>query len=297
MPTIEPNFFIIGAPKCGTTTLHSWLSGHSDIYMPKLKELRFYSDDYLFQTIGFDGYLNSFFSTVGGQTVVGEATPAYFQNAETVIPRMKATLSQPRMLRFVVVFRNPADRAFSHYLHATRLEAENRTFAECVFEPSGKRLDHSCLYVRESLYTDVLEVWLENFDREQFFFARMEELQRGNFREDIASFLNISPDGLSPEITPVNVQATTRSKGIARFLAKDSSIKKMGKHILPPVARNRLRLAITSLNTRIARERQRLDPEIRAELLRAFDDDIIKLEKLTGLELGDWRAGTMVPLQ
>lgn len=290
MSIIEPNFFIIGAPKCGTTTMHAWLSQSPSVYMPTLKELRFYSDDDLFSTMGFKDYLEKFFSGVEDETAVGEATPAYLQNAGSVIPRMKATLAHPEMLRFVVLLRNPADRAFSHYLHAKRSEAESRAFAECVFDVSLEKLDLSCRYVSESLYSSAVETWLNNFDRNQFFFARLKDLNSGDLRNDIARFLHISPDGLSPEVKIANSQATARSKSAARFLVKDSALKRLGKQLLPPVARNRLRVAITSVNTRISKERQQLDPLTRTKMLRALSSDITRLEELTGLDLKDWKT-------
>jgi len=40
-----PNFFIIGAPKCGTTSLSEWLRHHPKIYISALKELQFFSKD------------------------------------------------------------------------------------------------------------------------------------------------------------------------------------------------------------------------------------------------------------
>ena len=45
MALLKPNFFIIGAPKCGTTSLHNYLKSHSQITMSNPKEPHYFSKD------------------------------------------------------------------------------------------------------------------------------------------------------------------------------------------------------------------------------------------------------------
>ena len=53
----EPNFFIVGAPRCGTTALYSYLSEHPNIFMPGVKELNYFADDFPnMQKIAFRSY-------------------------------------------------------------------------------------------------------------------------------------------------------------------------------------------------------------------------------------------------
>jgi hypothetical protein len=81
----KPNFLIIGAVKAGTTSLHSYLSQHPEIFMPQRKELRYFAYDeenpYHVRARStrvrtYDEYL-SYFSSSSGRKAVGEASPNY----------------------------------------------------------------------------------------------------------------------------------------------------------------------------------------------------------------------------
>jgi hypothetical protein len=71
----KPNFFIVGAPKCGTTALYEYLRGHPSIFMPKYKEPHFFAQDLgtypLIKTA--DAYAALFAEAEPRHTAVGEA--------------------------------------------------------------------------------------------------------------------------------------------------------------------------------------------------------------------------------
>ena len=73
-----PNFFVIGAPKAGTTALYRALRQHPDIYLPKLKEPHFFSSDREGRT-GISEPLNYFalFAEVTTERAIGEASASY----------------------------------------------------------------------------------------------------------------------------------------------------------------------------------------------------------------------------
>ena len=82
-----PNFFIIGAPKCGTTALSEYLRKHPDIYFSYPKESNFFNDDFsdkYRKTKKFDIYLNQFFYNSKGYKAVGEGTVWYSSGGEVV---------------------------------------------------------------------------------------------------------------------------------------------------------------------------------------------------------------------
>ena len=49
-----PNFFLFGAPKCGTTALYEYLRTHPNVFLPRLKEPHFFADDFLVHNCGFN---------------------------------------------------------------------------------------------------------------------------------------------------------------------------------------------------------------------------------------------------
>lgn len=121
-----PNFICPGAQKCGTTSLYRTLKQHPDIYLPPIKEVRFFMDRY---------YSNrrekyqKFYRDYGGQRVIGDIIPDYMCE-ENVPRRIYDVLGKD--VKFIFMLRNPADRAFSQYRMHQRSGVEKRLFPEIV---------------------------------------------------------------------------------------------------------------------------------------------------------------------
>ena len=109
----KPNFFIIGAPKCGTTTLATWLGEHPNIFITPGKEPHYFSQTVVppewrdaWRTL--DWYESLYENAHSEHLMVGEATPTYLQFARTTIP---AILEYCRDPLFIVCLRNPVEMA------------------------------------------------------------------------------------------------------------------------------------------------------------------------------------------
>jgi len=117
----RPNFFIPGAPKCGTTSLAQWLGEHPNIFIPALKEPRFFSTD-LFQTVKSEvEYWHLFNKATGDHQCIGEASTLYLYS-KVAIPKIEVSLDKPK---YIVMLRNPVDMAYS--LHEQKLYARSET--------------------------------------------------------------------------------------------------------------------------------------------------------------------------
>src|SRR5262245_35984407 len=125
MPTAVqvPDFLILGAQKSGTSTLATALGRHPDIYIPWMKEAHyFHTKDARADAPEYQ----AFFSDRQGERFAGEATPDYLYVAEAAI-NIARELPEAR---FVVILRNPVDRAYSAYWHARRAGAIEGSFEE-----------------------------------------------------------------------------------------------------------------------------------------------------------------------
>lgn len=111
---VVPDFLILGAPKCGTTSLAAALRSHPDIFLPAAKEAHHFG--VVPDTEAGGAAYARFFSGWQGQPVLGEATPGYLQNPDAA--RQIARVA-PRV-RAVALVRNPVDRAYSSYWHGVR---------------------------------------------------------------------------------------------------------------------------------------------------------------------------------
>lgn len=111
---MTPDYIILGAMKCGTSTLAAQLGAQSGIFMTDPKEPNYFSDDAVFEK-GADWYANLFGAAAPGD-IKGEASTHYTKRPELpeAVTRMKAVLPEAR---FVYMIRNPISRLISHYIH------------------------------------------------------------------------------------------------------------------------------------------------------------------------------------
>lgn len=206
-----PDFIIIGAQKCGTTSLYNYLIRHPNIKPAIKKELHFF-DKYFDK--GIDWY-RSLFPVNQKNFITGEASPNYIFHLHT--PQKISTLVPS--VKLIVLLRNPVDRAYSHYAHNLRAnrislkkgkqEREVLSFEEAI-KSEEERLylerekilnnelyySQSCMYysyLAKGIYVEQLKRWLKFFTKEQFLIIESEKFYAEpaeKFRE-IGEFLNL----------------------------------------------------------------------------------------------------------
>jgi len=163
------DFLLIGAPRCGTTSLFHYLRNHPDLFVPAAKELPFFIDDELLAR-GWDAFFRDYFSAAAPQQRLGKLTPHYWDRPE-VPPRLHAQMPAVRLL---ALLRNPVDRALSHYRFLVRRGVEPRSFEDAVVDEGWKKHQH---YVPLGEYGRILDQYLGCFPREQLLVLFTDELE------------------------------------------------------------------------------------------------------------------------
>lgn len=159
-----PNFFIIGGQRCGTTSLRVYLSLHPDVYMPP-GETSFFSHEY---ARGIKWYQSLFHD----RPVLGEKSADYLSHPET--PERISKLVPGA--RFIVLLRNPVDRAWSHYRWAVTMGREHEPFTDALrFQLARGDSLHSG-YLQRGCYVDQLKRWLNFFPLDRFLIIESETL-------------------------------------------------------------------------------------------------------------------------
>ncbi len=204
---------LIGGQKCGTTSLYRYLEAHPDVAWSTPKEVHFFDKHY---RRGLDFYRSHFPSRLeagvsrwvrGRRLLVGEGTPEYLVHPHA--PR-RASRTLPGA-RFVVLVRNPVDRAWSHYRMTVRKGRATRSFEESIASQI-ERLGSTAIdlkkewkfryaeagdraYLAKGIYADGLANWWRRLPRERFLvlhsadlFARPEETYAS-----VLSFLGLRP--------------------------------------------------------------------------------------------------------
>jgi len=120
----KPNFFILGAPKSGTTSLYAYLSDHPEIVMSNPKEPHYFSTDIENGGIkSLDEYLACFDSPRGSAKAIGDASTLYLYS-KVAVPEI---LKFNKNARFIVMLRDPSEIAFSFHQVALRVFGETET--------------------------------------------------------------------------------------------------------------------------------------------------------------------------
>ncbi|CAN5200506.1 sulfotransferase [soil metagenome] len=273
-----PTFLGIGAPKAGTTWLYQILASHPDVVMSEHRKEVHYFD--LHFDRGLEWY-ERFFppAALRGASAVGEFTPHYLYDP-SVPARVR---SVPSVDRFVLVVRNPVDRAFSHYRFRQRQDNQRTTFEEFVARDPNA--------LRWGLYGRHLAPWLSEFDRDRFLVLVFERAVRDpdGTRRAIAHHLDLDPLRFPPEpAAPANEAFTPHRRRL--YAAAVRQARWLRRHELDRLISMAKRAGVTKMvKRRSARSADAvLTAEQRARLWDHFQADVTLLEQLTGLDLELW---------
>ncbi len=285
------NFICIGAQKAGTTTLAEILSQHSDIYIPQKKETKFFlfDEDY---NKGISFYNQQYFNDYKNEKAAGEFDPDYLLFPFTA-KRIKETLGND--VKLIVVLRNPATRAYSHYLMTKRKGLEPLDFVEAT-EAEAKRKNNIkeekiFAYLQRGYYGKQLEEYLQVFNKRNFLFLTFEEDIVKNMNatvKRIQQFLQVEIQELNTSIHS-NEASEAKNKLVRDIVRRPNKIKQAIKAIIPTKSiRRQVRKYFITQNMK-ASASQKLNEETQKYLIeKYFRNDILKTQQLTGLDLSAW---------
>lgn len=198
-----PDFLVVGPPRTGTTWLNKVLADCTNVFLPETKQLHFF-DQHFEQ--GIDWY-KEFFAAAPTDAVKGECTPDCIMDGNTLI-RIMAELPH---VKIVLIFRNPVERALSHYKirRRSRKLGRDATFSEC-FESDP-------YLMQNSLYGEHLKALLSHFSASQVLVLDFQAMVQApeSLLETLAAFLGLKmkvpenycfshklSEGLPPQANP-----------------------------------------------------------------------------------------------
>jgi hypothetical protein len=273
---LRPNLFIIGAAKCGTTSLHHFLAQHPDFFMSRLKEPGFFVPEFRYHPKDPDWYLGLFADAVGVR-YAGESSTHYTKRPlfEGVARRLHAFSPDARL---IYMMRDPIDRAISHYWHNTRsLRPE---FNEK--RPMLEALTQDPLYMAYGDYAMQLEPWLEFFGSNMVLTLVYEEVIQDQEAElgQLLAWLGQSPmpEGAGLERRNARPETITAPRGFG-ILERFRRSALWGR--LSPLAPRLLKDKALKLTTRQSAQKQVDSSEEASEQLRPIArEQVRRLEKL-----------------
>lgn len=267
-----PDFVIVGAQRCGTTSLYRYLDGHAGVFMAATKELHFF-DRHFAQGLG---WYRAQFESARTDQLAGEATPRYMSDG-LAIERLATAVPDARL---VAILRNPVDRAYSHYWMERARGREQLSFEDAVAAEEA-RDDPEVLpaYLGQGRYLRQLQRITDRFPREQLLVLLFDDL----CRDAAATFSGLCRFlGVDDRITPPVV-----GRRVNEFVSFRSLwLRRLTKLVPPSVPV--LSRGLGRLNSRSGDAYPPLDPTTRAELVGRFDADNRALAQWLGRDLGIW---------
>lgn len=284
-----PNFFIVGAAKAGTTSLHHHLAEHPQIFMSTLKEPHFFSsfsvDPWqmrLHHVIRDEARYLSLFTEAGDAPIIGESSASYLWDVEAA-RRIGAVAPHARI---VAVLRDPVERAFSHYLNDVREGITSLLFADAIRnELDGSHCRWPSLYVDFGRYAEQLARYRDVFGA-GVLVVFFDDLISNPVQEvgRILSFVGVQPTHLKwNAYAHLNFYARPRND-IARRIFGYPPARLLARAVVPPRARGTVRRIVWSSDTK----RPTMDNVARNLLCDVFHPEIRPLENLLGQNV-PWR--------
>jgi hypothetical protein len=274
-----PNLFIVGAAKCGTTSLHHFLSTHSEINMSEIKEPHFMIREY-FKSKKFNGpgdmkiissYITNckeYLTLFDDNKINGETSPGYFSLPQFSIAEIKNFSKDPNI---IICLRNPVQRTYSAYMHKCRDGHENVKLETILQENlEEKRIMENWgwgwNYIHDSFYFETVKQFQLNFKKVKIIFFEDLISKPQNVIDEVTEFLGVTQFDVPNKIAQKN------KTGLPRYII----IKKLAETIYPYIPNLISEGVKNTIKNKFVYKPQ-LDRETVIHLEKLFQEDIIKL--------------------
>ena len=286
---MKVDFFIVGAPKSGTTSLYHYLSEHPQVEMSSQKEPDYFSDKAIHEQGMYynknrvntlDKYESLF---VQKESVVyGEASVSYlfYENVAEDIKKYNPNA------KIIIMLRDPIERAFSHYLMDYRLGLISDSFENVLAKISKHKNAHLFYqqYIEVSKYAKQIQRYLDFFKKENILFIDYEDFKKNVSKtvDQVYNFLNISTEFVADINTKHNTFIMPKNK-IIRLIYSFVFLRKILTFLFPVYLVKNIRVLLFKSD-----KKPELLKETRSLLSIIFNDDIKKMEEVLAKNYSKW---------
>jgi hypothetical protein len=297
-----PNFLIVGAAKCGTSSLHKYLEQHPEIFMSKVKEPRFITSQVnpfplngpgdhkveAWYVKDYEQYTKLFEGSESYQAI-GESSADTLYFYERSIPVIKQYLGDPKI---IIMLRNPVKRAFSAYQHLVRDLREELSFEDGLLQEPTRVANNWELiyhYTAVSMYHDSVKAFMDNFSNVKVILTEDQEKRPQQVLREIFRFLGVDPEcDINTEIR-YNMSGKPKSQWLHQFFFEGNTVRRLAQPIVRTFFSHETRTRISQKIQEKNLTRLTINPETKLKLQLVFDEDIRKTEKLLKRDLSLWR--------
>lgn len=292
----RPNFFIVGAPKCGTTAMNDYLARHPDIFMAK-KEIHYFGSDLKTKyKVTYTEFLD-YFKSSNDKKVIGEAS-VWYLFSQMAAKEIKDFSPAAKIL---IMLRNPVDVLYS--LHSQHLYDGNedvtdfeRAISLDAERKKGNKLpdsvDYTELppYIDSVLFADQVKRYLDAFGEENVRIILYDDFVK-NTDDAVAGtlkFLGLANINTG-EYRVINLNKSIRLFFLHRLIKNPPPrLRKIVRIILPfKAVRHHIMSYFSRLNIKY-KKRKKMDDQLRLRLKEKLAEDISSLSKIIKRNLSAW---------
>lgn len=296
----KPNFFIVGAPKCGTTALHTYLGLHPDIFVSEPKEPNYFGS--LVESFAKSDvqYVKYCYSNWGKEKMAGEATPLYLACPEAA-KRIHGFNAEAKI---IIMLRNPVEMMYSLHSEFSFTGSEEEFFFEAlkleenrlqgISVKTNSKLPYKLAYKKMASFPDQVQRYLSLFGQENVLVLLQEDMHvnTATVYKQALEFLGVDPN-FSPDFPRVNANKNIRSKFIRKQLMHPPEwLRAFGRLLIPSqetqhAIRHKMRILNKRINSTVV-SRKPIPIELYNQLLAEKLPEIDALSKLLDRDLSHW---------
>ena len=283
---MEPNFFIVGAPKSGTTNMSYYLMQHPQVFMPENLEPYYFArldvpQNYKREIISDEKKYLSLFKNAKNCKAVGESSPVYLYCPHSAL-EIKNRFPNSKL---IISLRNPIEIAYSEYFSLKFMGFDqNRSFDE-LLDSSEEQLTRNEFHIDSLLeagfYSKHIKRFQKIFSKNQIKIIIFEEYVKNTVPtiNSILSFLGIK-ESITFDVTPKGAYKVPRNFA-SQKLMNNSTFRKAAKFVIPTVTRQKIgeRFLVKESSRPPLKQNQR------KRLTQIYQDDVENLSEILGRNL------------
>jgi hypothetical protein len=289
------DFFLVGAARCGTTTLYNYLKNHEAVFLPNVKEPNYFSqvespkkEDYALpepnikyhaKIIKSESVYNALYRNAKDSQLKGDSSPSYIWDRDAA----KKIYKHNPKAKIIISLRHPVDRAYSHYImnYYTGVET-NKSFSEALKSEPNTMWGSCNQYLEMSAYYEQVKVYCDLFPKDQIKILVYEDWI-SNMKDEvdrIFEFLKIEPSKAIYNLEVNNNKMKPIKKMRLLNMLRQNSIKAVIKKVISQEHIDNLKASFFNKDGDI----QKIDAELRSNLSSTFENEIKKLSELTNID-------------
>ena len=274
-----PNFFLMGAPRSGTTSLYEYLKNTKGVFLPKIKEIHYFAvsinqDLLLLKNIKGEKKYHELYKDVTNEIAIGDPSPLHLwdpkaaQLIHDIAPNAK----------IIITLRDPIERSYSHFLQLVSYGTEHHPFVDSIKKALDAPPDYSGRVIDCGFYYQQVKRYIDLFGKDNVRVYVYEEFfkEPRKYVKEILEFLGVNEEPPDTVGEVHNALVEPRGK-IAEKIMQNDSIKKVGKIFIPRTADRKLKGVFGKKTSKPPMQK-----EARILLEKIYCDDVEKLEKLLG---------------